>query len=117
MEPTRIDVRKLYERLRSRDHAAVLQSLVEVELGTALKLLTTYAGQGPDLDEWLSDVQLNQDSNMRLQYLAGMGLNLLQSDAILQKFLDHREYPANLFVVDPSDEFLFRRIFEPPTID
>ena len=31
---------------------------------------------------WLSGAALNRDRNLRLQYLAGLGLNLYQSDAI-----------------------------------
>jgi len=44
-------------------------------LGSALSLLTTYAGRGPDLRPWLKGGHINRDRNLRLQYLAGMGLN------------------------------------------
>ena len=43
-------------------------------LRLAASLLTTYGGQARDLAPWLADAEINRDSNLRLQYLAGMGL-------------------------------------------
>ena len=40
---------------------------------------------------------INRDRNLRLQYLAGMGLNLYQSDAIYADMLQYRRYPDELF--------------------
>ena len=41
---------------------------------------------------------INRDRDLRLQYLAGMGLNLFQSDAIYADILSYRRFPDNLFV-------------------
>ena len=39
-------------------------------------------GQASDLRSWLKDAAINRDRNLRLQYLAGLGLNLHQESAI-----------------------------------
>ncbi len=39
-------------------------------------------GTAQDLAPWLKDAAINRDRNLRLQYLAGMGLNLYQSGPI-----------------------------------
>src|SRR6266496_1398289 len=51
--PAKIDVEALRQRLDRPDHAAVVQSLGEVGFKTALGILSTYAGQGRDLQPWL----------------------------------------------------------------
>ena len=59
---------------------------------------TDRAGRGSDLEEWLSDAVINRDRNLRLQYFAGLGLNLYKSDEIYAEMLSHRKFPADLFV-------------------
>ena len=44
-----------------------------------------------------SDAIINRDRNLRLQYLAGLGLNLYQSDRIYSDMLAHARYPEGLF--------------------
>ena len=61
-------------------------------------LLATYAGQASDLAAWLKDADLNLDRNLRLQYLAGLGLNLYQAGPIYAEILQHRGEPGDLFV-------------------
>ena len=50
-----------------------------------------------DLAPWLADAQINRDRNLRLQYLAGLGLNLYQNAAIYDDILVHRKFPEDLF--------------------
>ena len=45
---------------------------------SALSLLATYGGQARDLAPWLADAEINRDSNLRLQYLAGHGTQHLR---------------------------------------
>ena len=45
----------------------------------------------PDLQPWLKDAQINRDRNLRLQYLAGLGLNLYQSDPIYADMLAYAQ--------------------------
>jgi spermidine synthase len=64
---------------------------------SAVDLFATYAGRGPDLTGWTRDAMINRDRNLRLQYLAGLGLNLYQSDRIYSDMLVHARYPDGLF--------------------
>jgi spermidine synthase len=98
-EPTKIDVDQLQAKLERPDQARVAQSMNEVGFNSAIALLSTYAGQGPDLKSWLVDAEINLDGNLRLQYLAGLALNKSLEGAIYTQLLTYRRYPANLFVV------------------
>ena len=51
---------------------------------------------------WLKDAQLNRDRNLRLQFLAGLGLNLYQSDAIYRNMIKESRYPDGLFTGSPA---------------
>jgi hypothetical protein len=46
----------------------------------------------------LSDASINRDRNLRLQYLAGLGLNMYQSAFIYSEMLRYRKQPEDLFV-------------------
>ena len=75
-EPRPIDVDRLEERVQSPEYARMAQSLEEIGFYSVVDLLSTYVGQASDLQPWLKDAVINRDRNLRLQYLAGMGLNL-----------------------------------------
>ena len=47
---------------------------------------------------WLKDGIINTDRNLKLQYLAGLGLNLYRSDAIYKAMIRESKYPDSLFV-------------------
>jgi spermidine synthase len=96
--PTHIDVEELERRLDRPDHVRVAESLKEVGLGGALELLGTYAGRGPDLRPWLEGAQVNRDRDLRLQYLAGLGLNLYEGEQIYAAMLAYRRFPEDVFV-------------------
>ena len=98
VEPTKIDVDELQQRLERPDHRDVAASLAEVKFDSAMDLLSTYAGQGPDLQDWLRDAQINTDRNLRLQYLAGMGLNTQQGTQILNGITRYYSFPDEVFV-------------------
>ena len=97
--PMQIDVDGLQQRLDRPDHSAVVQSLKDVGFGSAVDLLATYAGQGADLQPWLKGAEINRDRNLRLQYLAGMGINAGNSGSIYADMLRYRKYPEKLFTV------------------
>ena len=99
-----VDVDALQVRLDREDHTEVWHSLDDVSLGSAVALLSTYAGRASDLGEWLADAQINLDRNMRLQYLAGLGLNNYEADAIYTDLLEHAHYPDNFFVASEAME-------------
>jgi spermidine synthase len=102
VERTRIDVDAVEAKLRRPEYAPVAQSLAQIGMLSAVDLFSTYAGRRPDLDPWMSDAVINRDRNLRLQYLAGLGLNLYQSDVIYADMLRYARYPDDLFVGAPS---------------
>jgi spermidine synthase len=97
-----IDVGKLQQRMDRPAYAPLVSVLREVGLGSAVGLLSAYAGRNPDLSPWLRDAQVNRDRNLRLQYLAGLGLNLRQADSIYNEILRHRQYPEDLVIATPA---------------
>ena len=102
VERTRIDVDAIERKLRRPEYALVAQSLAQIGMFSAVDLFSTYAGRRPDLDPWMSDATINRDRNLRLQYLAGLGLNLYQSDVIYADMLRYARYPEDLFVGQPT---------------
>ncbi len=102
--PTKIDVDQWQTRLESRENERVMESLRNVGFNSAMDLLSTYAGQDSDLRPWLAGAEINSDSNLRLQYLAGLALNVSHEDAIFGQILGYRRFPSN--VISGSEERL-----------
>src|SRR5262249_28546900 len=73
--PASIDLQEVQSRLERQDYQPVLQSLRQVGFKSTYSLFSTYAGRAADLKPWLASAQINRDRNLRLQYLAGLGLN------------------------------------------
>jgi spermidine synthase len=93
-----IDVAQLQNRWNQPDRQAAAKSLSDVDFATPVDLLTTYAGCAADLAPWLKFAELNVDRNLRLQYLAGLGLNQAAGAEILSEMLLFFHYPADLFI-------------------
>jgi len=110
-EATKIDMDSLQQRMDREDHKVVRESLDQVDLVSALGLLTKYAGRGPDLKPWLKGAEINRDRNLRLQYLAGMGLNSYQEAWIYESILEYRQYPEDLFVATGLRGRALRAVF------
>jgi spermidine synthase len=53
------------------------------------------------LKPWLQGAVINTDSNLRLQYLAGMGLNYNDAGSIARDFRQYRKFPEGLFSGSP----------------
>ena len=98
LEPTPIDIGVLEERLLRPAYTEVRASLSEIGIDSALELLSTYAGRADELGAWLEDAEINRDRNLRLQYLAGLGINLYEQDLIYRQLLSFLWYPEELFV-------------------
>ena len=96
-EPAIIDVERLQRRFADPRYAAVFKSLAETGIQSPMSLLGTFAGQAADLRRWYQGAEINRDSNLRLQYLAGMGLNANAESAIYSDILKYRRFPAGLF--------------------
>jgi spermidine synthase len=93
-----INVNDLQRRLDQPSYAAVSASLAEVGFHSAVDLLATYAGSAPDLAPMLANAQINDDLNMRLQYMAGLGLNSVTAPQIYREVLSYRKFPSDLLV-------------------
>jgi spermidine synthase len=97
-EPIKINIDQMEAKLQSPQYAQVMQSLREIGFNSAIDLFSTYAGTAQDLEPWLKDASINRDRNLRLQYLAGMGLNLYQSGPIYSDMLAYAgRFPDNIF--------------------
>jgi len=112
VEPTRIDLDLLHNRLNSPEYAPVRQSLIEVGFGAdivsgtwrpnlwgdpVISLLSTYAGRADDMKKWIENAQINTDRNLRLQYLAGMAVNSYMETEILNSILKYYRFPEDIF--------------------
>jgi spermidine synthase len=75
----------------------VKRSLADIGMNSAIDLFATYAGSAEDMQGWLHDAQINRDRNLRLQYLAGRGLNLYQADRIFAEMLPYATDPKGVF--------------------
>jgi spermidine synthase len=100
--PMQIDVDAIEAKLASPEYALVAQSLREIGFNSATDLFATFAGNEPMLRPWLADAQINRDRNLRLQFLAGEGLNQYNQDAIYSQMLQYRRYPEGMFVGSPD---------------
>jgi len=60
-------------------------------------LFSTWAGSASDLQPWLKDAQVNRDRNLRLQYLAGRGLNIYRAGEIYAEMLPFQKDPQGVF--------------------
>ncbi len=112
LAPVKIDVDAIQARLNRPEYTRVAQSLREIGMNSAVDLFSTYAGRKPDLEPWLRDATINRDRNLRLQYLAGMGLNLYQADAIYADMLRYvTKMPDDLFIAsDATKQALYAGI-------
>jgi spermidine synthase len=110
VERLRIDVDAIQTKLQQPGYARMAQSLREVGMNSAVDLFATYAGRKADLDAWLRGATINRDRNLRLQYLAGLGLNLYQADAIYTDMLHYvSRMPEDLFVASEETK---KELFE-----
>jgi spermidine synthase len=103
LSPNPINVDEIEQRLQRPEYAQVRLSLSQIGMNSAVDLFSTYAGTAAELQPWLKDANINRDRNLRLQYLAGLGLNLYQSESIYADMLAYASgYPNNLFVASDA---------------
>ena len=98
----KIDVDAVEAKLARPEYAIVAQSLREIGFNSATELFSTFAGNEPMLRPWLADAQINRDRNLRLQFLAGMSLNMYDQAGIYSQMLQYRKYPDGLFTGSPE---------------
>jgi spermidine synthase len=96
-EPLAIDLDAVQLRLDRPDYAPVAQSLRDIGVNSVVDLLATYSGRKTDLAKWLRGAPLNHDRDLRLQYLAGWGINSAMADSLYREILRYRRPPADIF--------------------
>jgi spermidine synthase len=102
-----VDVDELQTRLDRPDFELVAQSLREIGVNSAIDLLATYAGQQADLGQWTAGADINHDSDLRLSYLAGWGINSTLEDFIYKRMMSYRQPPLNLFTGPHMQNLLY----------
>jgi len=96
-EPLRINLDEAQQRLMRPDYAPVAQSLRDIGIDSAYDLFATYSGQKSDLGRWTAGAEINRDSNLRLSYLAGWGINSALENTMYREILSYRQPPVGLF--------------------
>jgi spermidine synthase len=106
VDDLKVDVEGIQRRLASPAYMSVAKSMREVGYNSATDLLATYAVRASDLREWLRNAQVNRDRNLRLQYLAGLGLNQYLAPYIYDQMLTRGHFPSDIFTgsADRIDE-------------
>jgi spermidine synthase len=97
-DPAPINVDAAVERFNRTDNARAAKSLRDVGFASPIDLLSSYGGRGPDFAAWLKGAAINTDRDLRLQYLAGMGLNVALEHEIYVELMGARRIPVGLFV-------------------
>jgi spermidine synthase len=109
-----IDVDALQERIAQPEYAPVMESLKEVDFGSAFDVLRTYSGRSTDLAPWLAGAEINRDRNLRLQYLAGLGYNEFLGTQIRDEILTYRTFPTDMFTGLPASIAQLRELILGP---
>jgi spermidine synthase len=102
LDPVRINVDQLQMRWTMPQYAGVTASLKSVGINSAVDLLATYVASASDLKPWLAGATINRDRDLRLQYLAGLGIDLKENGAIYNDMLRYLRFPSPIFVGPPS---------------
>ncbi len=103
VEKLPINVDEIKAKLDQPKYQPVRESLREVGFPSVLNLLSTYAANSSDLRQWMRTAQINRDRNLRLQYLAGLGLNVNAGPEIFQQIIAPRQFPNGIFSGSPEN--------------
>jgi spermidine synthase len=107
VDKLRVNVDDLESRLESPGYEPVVESLHDIGVNNAIDLLATYAGQKSDLGQWTAGADINHDSNLRLSYLAGWGINSTLEDVIYKRMMTYRQPPLDLFTGPHMQNLLY----------
>ncbi len=95
--PLTIDLDRIDERLSAPQSRLLRESLADIGCDNAADLLSTFVATGTQLQAWLAGAEINRDSNLRLQYLAGLGINAYEQEAIYRDIHAAGSIPEGLF--------------------
>ncbi|HMD48139.1 MAG TPA: hypothetical protein VKG79_03535, partial [Bryobacteraceae bacterium] len=73
------------------------------------------AGGRSDLSRWYQGAQINRDRDLRLQYLAGWGINAHMEDELYRQMMSYVRPPAGLFEGSPELVTTMLSAFTPGT--
>jgi spermidine synthase len=97
-DPAPISLPAINSRLRQPSYTPVTMSLTEVGIRSVGDLLfNSYANRAADLAPWLEGASLNRDLDLRLQYLAGLGINTNMPESIYADIVRHRSSATSVF--------------------
>lgn len=101
-EGTEIDLDEMQKRIDAQP--LVKQSLMDVNFPSAASLMGTFAVDAKHLKDggWMDPQYINRDSNLRLQYLAGLGFNNQTAGKLLSGILKHYTFPQDIFKGSPE---------------
>ncbi len=102
MEPLRINLDEVQQRVEREDFAPVRESLRDIGVGNLYDLFSSYAGGASDLAPWVAGAALNTDGDLRLSYLAGWGINSNLADNLYHQILTYRKPPTAIFTGSPK---------------
>ena len=91
------------DQMNRRFTGPVAESLKQVGFSSVYQLLATYAGRASDLRPWLTGAHINTDLDLRLQYMAGMGLNYNNAPEIRQLIGNYARFPEGMFKGTPEE--------------
>jgi spermidine synthase len=97
VEPTVINLDEIQAKLARPEYQPIAQSLAEIGMYNVVDLFANFAGNRQQLQPWLADATINRDRNLKLQYLAGLGVHLYQSEVIYAGMLGYASYPEETF--------------------
>jgi spermidine synthase len=102
LEAPKIDLDAMESRLSQPAWAPVRESLSDIQYFSVAELYGTYAGRKSDMAAWLQGAELNLDSNLRLMYMAGWGINSNRADPINREIMKLRQFPTDMFSGSPD---------------
>jgi spermidine synthase len=100
--PLKVNLDSIEARLARPEYATVRQSLRDIGFNSGVDLFATFAGRASDLKGYLADAQINRDQNLRLQYLAGLGVNKYEQASIYADVLSHGRWVDGMFSGSPD---------------
>jgi spermidine synthase len=95
--PLQIDLDEMERRVDFHGDSPMSESLAGAGFDSPVALFATYAGRGEDLDQWLVDASINRDRNLRMQYLAGLGMDYDDAAEIFSSMTQRVRFPDGVF--------------------
>lgn len=111
-EPLRIDLDAMEHRVDFRSESQLSQSLAGAGFDSPVALFATYAARREDLTGWLTGTPINRDRNLRMQYLAGLGMDYDDAATIFSSMTANARFPTGVFTSAEGRLDSLKRIWE-----